>query len=165
MATQTLAEHDSAGHAPASARHAPSTSGSRSARWVLIVVFALSTMLGALAFWRYRVSEAALRADLASFARRGAGLSVEQCVDAVIAWNSNCRAIIGLCDASVSRMTNACLKAADRQVYCRQLAPGETADTRFGKVPCARRQVKGRAKKACAAAYRMIAARCENPAL
>lgn len=133
----------------------------RSARLVLLVVFSLSSVLGVLAYWRYQQSERFIRGSIAAFGVRGAKATVEQCVDQVVVWTESCRAMIGLCDASVSRMMNACLKGQDRSQACAAILPNATADTRFGHEACIKRGVTRRTKKACAAAYRMIAAHCQ----
>jgi hypothetical protein len=140
---------------------AAKASRGRSARLILLIMLSISLALGVLAYWRYQQSEHFIRGSMTAFERRGTEASVEQCVDEVISWTEECSAIIGLCDASVSRMMNACLRGQDRSRYCAGVPSSATADTRFGYPECKRRGVKGRTKKACAAAYRMLAAHCE----
>lgn len=128
---------------------------------VLTSIFILSTLLGVYAYARYRQSEKYIRKALIEFEQRGRESNVEQCVDQALSWSRRCTAIVGLCDASISRMVNACLGGGDRTEYCRSIAHlPKTTD--FGFPQCRRRGLKGRRKKACAAAYRMIAAHCAS---
>ncbi|PID38410.1 MAG: hypothetical protein CSB49_05740 [Proteobacteria bacterium] len=126
---------------------------------VLIAVFGVSTVLGVMAFARYRTSEKYIKAALATMKLRGQTLKVEQCVDEILAWRKRCEAMAGLCQAAVSRLMGVCFRAADRSTYCRGLKVS-TSDTRFGFNACKARGVKRHAKKACAGMYRVIDSHC-----
>lgn len=126
---------------------------------VLFVVFGVSTVLGVMAFARYRSSEKYIKSALAEMERRGKKLPVEGCVDEILAWRKRCEAMAGLCQAAVSRLMGVCFRATDRSAYCRGLAVS-TTDTRFGFKECKARGVKRHAKKACAGMYRVIDSHC-----
>jgi len=130
-------------------------------RLLLTGIFTASILMGIVAFHRYAQSERYIRADIGAFLRRGAALTVPQCVGEVLSWTKRCQAMLSLCDASVSRMMNACLHGQDRRGYCGSLKVS-TADTSFGFRDCKARGVNGRQKKACAASYRMIASFCHH---
>lgn len=135
----------------------------RSNSWkiVVAVLFALSTVIGVLAYWRFIVSDRFLREDLEKMARVGRSLSVEQCVDATVAWAGTCRAMKSLCDATGPQLMRTCLAARDRSDYCNHL--GDRAkETHFGFKECKARKVTRKTKKACAAAYRAIASHCQR---
>lgn len=136
----------------------------RSGSWkiVVAVLFALSIVIGVVAYWRFIVSDRFLRDDLEQMAQRGRSLSVEQCVDATVEWAGSCRAMKSLCDATGPQLMRTCLAARDRSEYCDSL--GDRArETRFGFKECKARKVTRKTKKACAAAYRAIASHCGSP--
>jgi hypothetical protein len=126
---------------------------------VLTAVFAISVVLGVMAFARYRSSEKYIKAALAEMEVRGKKLPVEGCVDDILVWRTRCEAMAGLCQAAVSRLMGVCFRATDRRAYCQQLKVS-TTDTRFGFKECKARGVKRHAKKACGGMYRVIDSHC-----
>ena len=123
--------------------------GSRSLWIVLLVVFVFSSVLGVMAFQRYRASEKYIKRSMGELEAKGKALSVEGCVDWVLAWHKRCEAMAGLCQAAVTRLMGVCLRAQPRQAYCGGLKRSTTA-TDFGYDECKARGVKRHAKKACA---------------
>ena len=133
--------------------------GSRGLRLVLGGIVVLSTVLGVMAYRRYRSSEDYIQASLEPFRQAGRRLDPEGCIDRVLSWHKDCAAMAGLCQAAVARLMGLCLRAQDRGAYCRSLGRS-TTDTRFGYQECKRRGVKRHRKKACAGLYRTIDAHC-----
>lgn len=127
---------------------------------VVATLLAISSLLGVLAFYRYSQSERALVAALTAMAGRAASLDVEGCVDETLAWNKRCEAMKTLCDASVPRMMETCLRGADRSRRCRELGERVMA-TQYGVAEC---KARGRTRrdKPCALSYRAIASHCER---
>jgi len=137
-------------------------SGSRSIKIVLGTVAALSVGLGVLAFRNYSHAETKLRAEFVEAQRIGATATPEQCVDATVRWYDQCDAMQTLCDMSVSRYMQGCLRAADRTAFCAKLPP-ETRATTYGFHECEARGItrKTRARwKACGLTYRTIVNEC-----
>lgn len=130
--------------------------------WLVVsVLFALSVVIGVVAYWRFIASDRYLRADLKRLAAQGKQLTVEGCVDATLAWGRSCKAMKSLCDATAPEMMGKCLAARDRSSYCRRL--GTTGhDTHFGFKECKARGVDRKSKKTCATAYRAIATHCDR---
>ncbi|MBK8482680.1 MAG: hypothetical protein IPL40_16200 [Proteobacteria bacterium] len=138
--------------------------GDRSLRWLLATIGLLSILLGGFSYWRYRQAEVELRAALVTLGQRGTQVSAEGCIDAALQWTQHCSALLDLCDASVSRVVNACLRATDRSADCRAL--GQTIeDPRVVFRRCAKHGAHGRrGNKNCVEAYRMLAASCRSGA-
>lgn len=135
--------------------------GRHAGRVVLAVIFGVSIPVGALAYWRFSLSERYLTEDLRHMQTAGATLSAEECVDETVAWAGRCRAMKSLCDASVERMTKRCLAGRDRRAYCQQVQEA-TKEASFGYVECQARGVDRKTKKACGLAYRAVASHCEQ---
>ncbi len=132
-----------------------------SAFWVLLSIFVLSGVLGIVAYWRFTRSDRYLAAAFAQIQQRGKALTPEQCIDEVIGWTHRCEAMKSLCEASIPRMTELCLAAADRRDYCASLGQA-VRSTEFGVPECrARGAIKREAKKVCALCYRGVATHCE----
>jgi hypothetical protein len=125
---------------------------------VMLALLSAAGALGVVAYWRFVESERALGADLARMARRAPLLGVEGCVGEVLAWNGACAAMKSLCDATVPRMMETCLRGVDRSADCAVYAQRVMA-TSFGVGEC-RARGRGRRDKPCALAYRSIAAHC-----
>jgi hypothetical protein len=92
----------------------------------------------------------------------GAGATVEQCLDEVLRWRPTCRALDGLCSASVDRMMGACLAGQDRVGYCASL--GEGVDHRqLGVADCRARGFERRSSddKVCGKSWAAVAAHCK----
>jgi hypothetical protein len=87
--------------------------------------------------------------------------SPEDCVDRVLRWRDHCEAMQSLCDASVPRMMEACLRCSDQGGYCRGLGSAFMA-TQFGVPQCRERKLDRPHKKICALSYRAIATHCER---
>ena len=134
-----------------------------SAGWIVGALFAASFAIGVVAYARYVSSEKALTADLAAIADKGKALSVEQCVDEVLAWHARCEAMKSLCDLSIPRMMFECLKAQDRAPYCDGLTR-TTEETTFGVAECKARGAYSErtTRNVCATAYRSIDAHCRE---
>lgn len=128
---------------------------------VVAVLFLVAVTIGVLAYWRFVVSDRYLQQDAATLHQRGGTLTLEGCVDAVMAWTGRCRAMKSLCDATTPRMIHACLKGADRRQACKALGD-RSQDTRLGFKECQDRGVDRRSKKLCAMAYRAIATHCRS---
>jgi hypothetical protein len=131
----------------------------RSWAWVLSALFALSLVIGVVAYWRFTRSDRFLARDLKMMASRGKHHTIEQCVDDLLGWSAHCEAMLSLCEASIPRMMEACLAAQERAAYCKDLGI-RAMSTRFGFPECKVRKVDRSRKKVCALAYRTIAAHC-----
>jgi hypothetical protein len=127
---------------------------------VVAALLAIASLLGVLAFYRYSQSERALVAELTAMAKRAASLDVDGCVSETLAWNKRCEAMKTLCDASVPRMMETCLRGADRSSRCRALGDRVMA-TQYGVAEC---KARGRTRrdKPCALSYRAIASHCDR---
>ncbi len=93
-------------------------------------------------------------------------LSVDACVDEVLAWIEACPGVSSWCESSLPDVTNACLTSQDRAAYCEEVGDA-VLSTRFGFEECSARydQIEGHytrryAKKHCAAIMRVIAGHC-----
>jgi hypothetical protein len=93
-------------------------------------------------------------------------LSVEQCVDEVLAWVEACPGVSSWCESSLPDVTNQCLDSQDRREYCERVGDA-IKSTRFGFQECSARydQIEERfarryAKKHCSLIFRVIAGRC-----
>ncbi len=127
---------------------------------LLASLLLLACGIGVLVFREYRTSERYIVESLRAAHQRGATLSVEQCVDHVVAWAPRCQAMRKMCEWSAARMTHACLVAQDRRPYCEALTVS-TSDRRFGYQECRTRgATRGARKKACASAYGRVASHC-----
>jgi len=92
------------------------TPASHAGRWKLVVasLLIISSAIGVVAYWRFIVSDRYLREDITKMATAGQGLSVEQCVDATLAWARRCRAMQSLCVATGPHLMTTCLIARGR---------------------------------------------------
>jgi hypothetical protein len=97
-------------------------------------------------------------------------LTVENCVDEVLAWVEACPGVSSWCESSLTDVTNQCLESQDRSAYCTEVGDA-VLTTRFGFEECSVRydQIEGRyerryAKKHCALIFRVIAGHCANTA-
>ncbi len=82
---------------------------------LLIVAF----VLGGVAWYRYKLSERHIKAQLAHFQAVGATLSTDQCIGQVLQWHAEgCDAMLSLCDSSLPMALVQCLGGADRQADC-----------------------------------------------
>jgi hypothetical protein len=95
-------------------------------------------------------------------------LTVEQCVDEVLAWVEACPGVSSWCESSLPDVTNQCLDSQDRSEYCEQVGDA-VLSTRFGFQECSARydQIEGRytrryAKKHCSLIFRVIAGHCSG---
>jgi hypothetical protein len=93
-------------------------------------------------------------------------LSVEECVDEVLAWIEACPGVSSWCESSLPDVTTQCLATQDRSEYCEQVGDA-VLSTRFGFEECSARydQIEGRfarryAKKHCSLIFRVIAGHC-----
>lgn len=141
-------------------RHKGSDQG-RSAKALVASLVAAATLIGVVAFWRFSTSERFLSGVMVEVRDKGKTATPEQCVDEVVRQAAKCEAMKSLCDASAPRWMNACLRGTDRSAYCASLGSAPRA-TSFGYEACKRREVDRRTKKACASAYRAIAAHCSS---
>jgi hypothetical protein len=141
------------------------THPSRSARgaWrIVVVLLLLAAVLGVVVFRNLVTSERYLSQVWHDMAERGTELTVEGCVDAILAWNHECEAMKGLCDLSVTGMMVSCLQGGDRRSYC--AAEGSRMQTtHFGVSECSGRALSTRHEKAvCAASYRAVGGHCRQ---
>lgn len=138
--------------------------GGRSLRWLLTAIGVLSLGLGWFSYGRYRQAEVELRGALVTLRQRGTQLDAEGCVEAGLQWTRDCSALLDLCNASVSRVVNACLQATDRSADCRAFGR-QLEDPRVVFRRCAKHGTHGRrGNKNCVEAYRMLAATCRQGA-
>jgi hypothetical protein len=93
-------------------------------------------------------------------------LSVEGCVDEVLAWIKACPGVSSWCESSLPDVMNKCLTSQDRSEYCEQVGDA-VLSTRFGFEECSARydQIEGHyerryAKKHCSLIFRVIAGHC-----
>lgn len=97
---------------------------------------------------------------------RSEDVSVEGCVDEVLAWVEACPGVSSWCESSLPGVMDECLKTRDRSEYCEEV--GDTVlSTRFGYDECAERYdaieakyARRAAKKHCSVIYRSIAGHC-----
>ncbi len=131
--------------------------------WVILALFAMASVLGAIAFWRYTRSDRFIQRSLAQVQKRGPALTAEGCVDEVLAWSRHCQAMKGLCQGAIPRLMETCQAGADRRAYCASLGD-EHRSTRFGVKQCEAKVQRGdrEGKKVCGLGYRSIAAHCER---
>jgi hypothetical protein len=144
-----------------------------SGAWVIITLFGIAVLLGAVAFWRFTRSDRFIQASLAEVQRRAGQLAPEECVDWAVSWAARCQAMKALCEGSVPRLVEACLMKADRHAYCASLGDSYRT-TSFGVTQCrarlsssparggAERRRGGLGKKACALSYGAVARYCER---
>lgn len=131
-------------------------------RWVLGAIAAASLLLGGFSYARYRQAEVELRGALVNLRQQGAQLDAEGCIEAGLQWTRRCNALLDLCNASVSRVVNACLQARDRRAECRSFGRS-LEDARVVFRRCAKHGAEGRrGHKNCVEAYRMLAATCRE---
>ncbi|MCG3173502.1 MAG: hypothetical protein GMKNLPBB_01699 [Myxococcota bacterium] len=126
---------------------------------IILALFLLASMLGVLAWVRLDESEKHLVAVMEEMKGKGAVLTPMQCVDATLEWYKGCSAMKSLCDASVARMMEACLAAADRSAYCAEMGD-KTRDRKFGFAECLDRKMTRRNKKACGETFVAIDGHC-----
>jgi hypothetical protein len=130
---------------------------------VIVTLFLLAIMLGAVAFWRFTRSDRFIQASLAEVQSQAAQLTPEECVGWAVSWAARCQAMKALCEGSIPRIVEACLMKSDRHAFCASL--GDTYRvTSFGVAQCRARLAKrdGLGKKACALSYGAIARYCER---
>lgn len=138
--------------------------GSSGARWVLLGLLGVSTLVAVLVAWRFRVSEQYIIASLEEMEARGAELTPEGCVDAMLSWRKECEAMKSLCDSTVDRMIQACLGGQDRVTYCEAL-DGAAADAHYGYERCQERGLSKRDRqlwKPCGDAYKTMDQYCRH---
>jgi hypothetical protein len=121
----------------------------------------LSVLMGVLALRNYLNTDRYLHGVLRDMAKRGKGLTAEQCVDAVLRWRKECRGSRVLCDNFSGRVMRTCLEARDRRAFCERL-PADSTTTHFGYQDCKDRGVTRQTKRACASAFRMIDVHCRR---
>jgi len=127
---------------------------------VVLVVLAISTALAFILLGNFKTSEKYISASTVKFQERGGDLTAEGCVDEVLAWSVECKAIKQICKESVGLMMMSCLKAQERNEYCAEVLP-VAADTHFGRKHCKERGYSRR-HKACATAYGTIDIYCRE---
>jgi hypothetical protein len=121
----------------------------------------VSTVIGVIAFWRFAVSDEFLARVRVNMEEKGKVSTPEQCVDEVVRHAATCEAMKSMCEATAPQWMEACLHGRDRTSYCASLGDA-TMSTSFGFAACKERHVDRRTKKACASAYRSIAAHCQS---
>lgn len=126
---------------------------------IVTALLALSTGFGIMAYRNYDRSEKHLIGALEDFSRKGAGLDAIQCVDEVLNWAPHCDAMKDLCDASVPRLMDRCLKARGRAEDCSAWA-AKSEDPKFVFSACRERGVAKYMKKTCGNAYKAIGQYC-----
>ncbi len=96
-------------------------------------------------------------------------LTVEGCVDEVLAWVEACPGVSSWCESSLPDVTNQCLASQDRSAYCEEVGDA-VMSTRFGFEECSARydKIEERfarryAKKHCSLIFRTIAGYCSDP--
>lgn len=138
--------------------------GNRTHVFVLVGLFAASSVIAVVAYGKFTRSEQMLQRDFDAIKVEGADLSVDGCVDRVMEWHAGCEAMKVLCDRSVGRMMEMCLDGADRRGYCATIADDETTATTFGFQECKDRGAhETRAlKKVCGTTYRAVSAHCQR---
>lgn len=121
----------------------------------------LVLVLGALAYWRYKLSERHFAETLAAMDELGPRVDTEGCVTAVLAWHERCEADKNLCDHGVPRVITHCLVGSDRTSTCDALDLS-SAQAQWVFERCERRGTSCGDRKncACASAYRAIDSFC-----
>jgi hypothetical protein len=128
---------------------------------IVLVIFGCSVIIGIFAYRQYVVSKNFLQADKAYFQSIGKTINSEGCVDEIVHWYSNCKAMKSLCDVSTPKMMDFCLLGQPRKDDCNRYGPN-TSDTHFGYPQCQARNVTRKTKKPCALAYRVIDKHCQT---
>ncbi len=131
---------------------------------VLMVVFGTTTARSYDEFATYQ--KATLDNPAAPPRWETEALSVDGCVDEVLAWVEACPGVSSWCEGALPDVMNKCLATQDRSAFCDEVGDA-VLSTRFGYDECAERYdaIEGRyarrfAKKHCAAIYRVIAGHC-----
>lgn len=148
------------------AENSPETAESprRGGLWVVGLLLAIATVLAIFASYRFSASERYLTGVHEAFVQRGQTLSVDQCVDEVLDWRSQCEAMKSLCDSNVERMMDACLNGQDRSAWCGD-AGDAFGDSHFAATACSAHGIDRSDRgpwKFCGMAYRSIDMHCRT---
>lgn len=133
--------------------------------WVLAGTFAVSAVVGVLAYWRYAGSETYVAEGITEMKASGGDLDVEGCFQAVIDWHHDCDingANAAVCEQGLKLVTYHCLAARDRSQACEDYQPRENGKWVLEK--CEERGMRCVNKRECACAevYRTIESFCLN---
>jgi len=123
---------------------------------VVLACLALSTAVGVWAYSRYTDSEKILTRAAEDFKHRPAVLSLQDCLDEVIQWESSCPAMLTLCDHYAPKLFESCLQSqtlAQRQQDCAKIVGNGLKDAHFGYEPCLQRKLSRRLTKICTTLY------------
>jgi hypothetical protein len=119
---------------------------------VLVVVFTIFAM------FQMHNSSKYIAKQVAVFEEIGQTTDVEGCADAVLDWVKNCKAVKGLCKASVGRLMSTCLMAKERVEFCKTMG-SLVKDSHYGFKRCSERGYTKRNKE-CASVYSTVGAYC-----
>jgi hypothetical protein len=100
--------------------------GARTARRVVGGILALAMVLGTLAYYNYSMSSQQLNEAFEDLGAKGATLTTEACVPAILEWHQSCDAMKTLCDHAIPMAMTHCLaqpestgdRFKERQAYC-----------------------------------------------
>lgn len=135
-------------------------------RWVFIGIGVISLVTGVAAYRRYAGSERWVAEGIARMEARGPALTVEGCIDEVVAWHHDCDvqgANAAVCQQAVGITMFHCLRAADRAVECEPYAAPESSAA-WVWAKCEERGMRCVNKRecACAEAYRAADSFCRT---
>ena len=132
-----------------------------SSTWVLSGIFALATLMGVLAFFKYVKTETSVKQGRVFLQERGKSLDLHGCVAELLAWSAGCEGIKSVCDASAPILMESCLKSQDRTEECVQKKTLRM-DSTFGYRDCAAISKTKAARKVCGNAYRAFDSYCKT---
>ena len=136
-------------------------SGAAAGTWILVGIVVLSIILGFLAHYKLRSSADVVSKAQGQFSRQGKTLKLHECVKTALEWNKKrCQGLKILCQASIPRVTGACLEAQKRVQRCKDLDMGKSS-SHFAYRNCKPFGYKKRAdQKACVLAYNTVYSYC-----
>jgi hypothetical protein len=138
-------------------------SGAAAGTWILVGIVVLSIILGFLAHYKLRSSADVVSKAQGQFSRQGKTLKLHECVKTALEWNKKrCQGLKILCQASIPRVTGACLEAQKRVQSCNALDMGKSS-SHFAYRYCKPFGYKKRAdQKACVLAYNTVYSYCSH---
>ena len=127
----------------------------------MLSIFTVSTSLGIFGYKRYIDSEKIILESLKEFDNLGKIFQSEECITEILKWNKSCLAMKSLCDHSVPRLMNVCLKSQNRFDECQKFVNIDS-DSKVGVTECNQRGVLKKEKKNCTTAYMVWKDYCQN---
>ncbi len=128
---------------------------------IVVTLLLISVGLGSLVYYNLKVSNLDITQQKTHLLQIGNTLTVEECLDELIAWAPHCKAMKSLCVASVPVLMQSCLSGKSRAGYCKTLKKEDIRTTRFGYSVCQRKKKNRYTKKVCTIAYRALAKHCD----